>query len=327
MDRQIIGNLLLLGFVVSICAFGQDRAAQVRQWNKDLGRAQGPVWAERAAAMSALMREDPGAALAVAIPEGEAARLRRMRPDAEQWLEEWGEWEGEAERIVHDNFSAGTSEEFLYVRQPDGMKELHLAGREPLLRCGDRIRVEGMRIGGQIAGRMAGPVVSNRAASTCTTIGDQKVAVLLLSFPGQPLPSGITSTSFQPNITGATNSLDGYWREASYGAASASGNVFGPFLLSRSFACSETDAIRTAAIAAADATVDFRLYSRIILVFPGNCGGLGNIGCGTNTSPSRGSFTASFAWLGTDFASNPGLATCGIVHELGHNLLPIEQKP
>lgn len=320
MALRINRYIFVLAMLAAEAVDGQDRVGQVKRWNTGLVRAAEQVWADRAAALAALMREDPAAALAAALPAAEAAQLRRQRPDAGQWLEEWGEWEGEAERIVHDNFAEGTSQEHLYVRQPGGASEVHLAGLEPLLRCGDRIRVEGLRLGGQIAGRMAGPVVANREASSCTTTGEQKVAVLLLQFPGNPLPPGITPASFQPYLTGATNSLDGYWREASGGATSASGSVFGPFTLTQSYACSETDAIRTAAIAAADATVDFRLYTRIILVFPGNCGGLGNIGCGTNTSPTRGSFTASFAWLGTDFASSAGLATCGIIHELGHGL-------
>jgi hypothetical protein len=69
-------------------------------------------------------------------------------------------------------------------------------------------------------------------------------------------------------------SVNNYWTEASYGKASTTGTVVGPLTLDRVYTCDEYTAMRTAAIAAADASVDFRQYTRIFIVFPnsGSCG-------------------------------------------------------
>jgi M6 family metalloprotease-like protein len=199
-------------------------------------------------------------------------------------------------------------------------REVHLVEPGLTIRCGDRMRVRGMRVGEEIAASLVDLTTAPRTASACSTIGVQRVAIILLNFPGQSLPSNVNATSLRGALLGATNSVDGHWREASYGLTSAAGDVIGPFTLAQSYTCSQTDQIRTAGIAAADASVDLTQYTRLIFVFPGNCGGLGTIGCRNNTSPSRGSFTASAAWLGQDFAGNAGLATCALVHEIGHGM-------
>ena len=297
--------------------WGQGRAARLQAWNQRSGVATIAELEQRANLLREWMRQDPAAAMAGAMGRDAVDRLRRLRPEAAGLLEEWGEWEGEAERSVWDDFENGESREILRV----GGQEVHLVEPGLTIRCGDRMRVRGMRVGEEIAASLVQLTAAPReAASSCSAIGVQRVAIILLDFPGQALPSNVTATSLRGALLGATNSVDGHWREASYGLTSATGDVWGPFTLPRSYTCGQTDLIRTAGIAAADPTVDLTQYTRLIFVFPGNCGGLGTIGCRSNTSPTRGGFTASVAWLGQDFAGNAGLATCALVHEIGHGM-------
>src|SRR5439155_8103903 len=134
---------------------------------------------------------------------------------------------------------------------------------------------------GKIVGAVASSVTPVLAAS-CNPIGNQSIAVLLVNFGAAMLPAQVTPSYVNGVFFGSGGrSLDGYWREASYGKTSASGSVFGPFTLSSGLTCDQTNAIRDAAIAAADSTVDFRNYGRIFIVMPnsGSCSiGVGSIG-------------------------------------------------
>ncbi len=249
------------------------------------------------------------------MPAAVAGQMRRQRPEAAAFLEQWGEWEDEVERTVWDDFATGESREILRL----GEEEVHLENAPLTVACGDRMRVRGLRLGQEVAGRMVALTPAPRQATACTTTGVQRVAIILLHFPGQALPSSVNATALRTALLGPGNSVDGYWREASFGLTSGAGDVLGPFTLSQNFSCAQTNQIRTAGIAAADASVDLRQYTRLVFVFPGNCGGLGTIGCRNNTS-TRGSFTASVAWLGQDFSNSLGLATCALVHEIGHGM-------
>src|SRR5436190_9941253 len=81
--------------------------------------------------------------------------------------------------------------------------------------------------------------------------------------------------------------------------------------------------MRAAAIAAADADIDFTKFSRVFIVFanPGSCAwaGLGSLGCGSLSS-AEGTTQASTSWL---LATYMGTADNGVKlasHEGGHNL-------
>ena len=87
-------------------------------------------------------------------------------------------------------------------------------------------------------------------------------AVLLLSFPDNPLSSAITQASVQDVFFGSgLATLNGYYNENSFGQISFAGSVFGPFTLYANYDCSQTDAMEAAAIGAADPVVDLTQYS------------------------------------------------------------------
>ncbi len=145
--------------------------------------------------------------------------------------------------------------------------------------------------------------------------------MLLVNFLSSQLPSNITS-AYAHDVMFGTTSLDRHWRESSYGKAFATGAVFGPFNLTKDYDCTQHDLMRSDAIAAADATVDFTQYSRIVLVFPNAfpcAGGLGTVGCEMLNS-ADGTFQASTAWIRADIFAPIGLGVCATVHELGHGL-------
>jgi hypothetical protein len=290
----------------------QDREKQIRAWNQRSGVSRVEELAERARELRQLMRDDPAAALDVALPESAAQQLRRQRPEAAEFIEQWGEWEDEVERSVAENLETGEGREILRV----GGQEVNLIDPPLTLQCGDRMRVRGVKLGEEVAARLLELTPGPRGVSSCSNTGEQRVAVILLNFPGQTLPSNVSAA----NLRSAMTAVDTHWREASYGLTTGNSDVLGPFTLSQSFSCNQTDQIRTAGIAAADNSVDLTQYTRLVFVFPGNCGGLGTIGCRNNNSPTRGSFTASIAWLGQDFSGTVGLASCAIVHEIGHGM-------
>ena len=149
---------------------------------------------------------------------------------------------------------------------------------------------------------------SSRVAAMLTTAalsgvtGDQRTAVILVSFSDQQTTDTIATAQ---NVV--FNSVNNFWRENSFNQTSISGDAFGPYTIAVSKTGCDSDAIATAAKAAAAAAgVDLSRYTRHVFSFPKNgCTwyGLGTIG----GSPSK-------AWL------NNALTKFTTAHELGHNL-------
>jgi len=92
----------------------------------------------------------------------------------------------ETERSVWDDFENGDSPEMLRV----GGREVHLVEPGLTIRCADRILVRGMRVGEEIAPSLVDLTTAPRTASSCSSIGVQRVAIILVNFPRQALPSG-----------------------------------------------------------------------------------------------------------------------------------------
>jgi M6 family metalloprotease-like protein len=154
------------------------------------------------------------------------------------------------------------------------------------------------------------------------------------------LPAGVDTDLlngilFGNTFTTKTNtpdwSIDDFWRQGSDGQTSlpfASGAIKGPFTLPGDYLTCDSNAIFSAAVAAADSQVNFQNYSRVLIVMPNNstsgsgCGwaGLGSLGCWSNSSPGDGTFTSSISWLRADQMTNRSNGVRLISHEMGHNL-------
>lgn len=166
------------------------------------------------------------------------------------------------------------------------------------------------------------------AQQTCSTTGVQNTAVLLVTFPGRtpPVTAGQVSDVFFGTSTG--RSLDGYWREASYGQASATGNVYGWYTLTGSYSCLNMPQLMNDAIAAATASgVTIQNYTRISIVMPNlGCGWVGLTmagsaggGCSIWSTPA-GTLTASVSFFLWDYMSPRDRGVAVVAHESGHQL-------
>ncbi|MCP3135927.1 NEW3 domain-containing protein [Pyxidicoccus xibeiensis] len=305
---------------------------KVSQLNTRLRRGEArhvtPLLAERASALAALMDVDAGAALALALPDAVRGSLARKHPGAATHLEERGTFEGELEAIVVDSPGRTEVRTDYFVRVKGERLQVRFAdeaSRE--LRSGLHVRVRGLKLGARVAAEDAEvvPVTSALSAtSACSSTGDQRTIVILATFPFQP--QTLTQEQVREVFFSTTQrSLTRFWSEASQGRTTASGDVVGWYTLDRAYSCNETDAMRTAALAAANADVDFRQYDRIFIVHPEatgtNCyyGGLGTLACNTQPTPD-GTITASTSWLRAEYMAPNDMGVELVTHEGGHNL-------
>jgi len=282
---------------------------------------------ERAQFLAKLMEQDPRAAVESALPDQLRQDLAARFPDAETWLERRGEWTGPLVTSVADDFTHGRSWVTRLIRI-EGRSFRLFWESAPAAGCYPSATVRGIRLGQRIAA-ISGDVTQD-TGSTCSSTGEQKTVVLLLNYPSTPLTSGYTPSYVNDVFFGPAPSVSDYWREASYGSTSASGDVFGPFTLDSDYTCAQTDEILQAAIQAADATVDFTAYQHIFLILPvvvsQYCGwdGLAQLGCSAQQSPSKGRFTASVSWIealtiGPNIFGALGGLLSTAIHEGGHN--------
>ena len=308
---------------------GEDRIQEINQQLRaepkdELARG---LLTERAGLLTRLMEQNPRAAVESALPAALRQNLANRIQDDGTLLEQQGEWTGPLVTSVADDFAHGRSWLSRTIRVKGQTVSVYWDS-PPVDGCAPSAKVRGIRLGRRIA--VASGEVTADTASPCTTTGDQKTAVLLINYPSTPLTSGYT-TSYVNNIFfGPAPSVTDYWREASYGTTSASGQVFGPFTLDADYTCDQQDDVLQAAIQAADSTVDFTAYQRIFLILPvtvaGGCAydGMAQLGCSLLQSPSKGSFAASATWiesitiLPNIYGALGGLLQTAI-HEGGHN--------
>jgi hypothetical protein len=161
--------------------------------------------------------------------------------------------------------------------------------------------------------------------ASCTATGEQHVAVLLVEYPGAPLPRQVTPGFLRPMFfAGQGLSLYTYWREASYGKTWPKGDVFGPFVLDKPYECGKLEEVLAAAVAAARSSVDFKNFDRLALVLPPTEGcllrGISTIGCRTIEAPEQGKFVASVAWLVPTAQDTADVLGSLVAHEMGHGL-------
>jgi len=159
-------------------------------------------------------------------------------------------------------------------------------------------------------------------SAVCTSVGVQNIVVLLVTFPGVTLPTGVTPLALDQTFFGASgHSLDGYWRETSYGQASAAGTVYGTYTLSQAYTCSTADQMLHEAMSLAAAQgANFQNYTRVFLIYPnmGCSAGFAQVGCGSLTTPS-GIINASWSQIQADYSVGD-IGVYLAAHEGGHNM-------
>lgn len=336
----ILPVLVLVG---SLGLSGQPKSAtdgfnQIRELNGSLlrlheenraQRAAGRVNDERRAhqlirqrgdALLRLMREDPAEALKVALPQEILMEMKNEFSDSSSWLEDLGQWSGEVEVEVVDDFDKETA--YTNVRLKSGGEEsvLRFADETAVpVQCTQGVTIEGMRLRGEIAVR----AVEAAATSSCTPVGAQKTLVILAKFPGY---ADTFTTAHAQNLVfadGTVKSLNTYWKENSAGLTSAAGTVVGWLTLDRVYTCDEYATMRLAAIKAADPLVDLTQFTRILIYFPnpGGCSfsGISTVGC-TSVSSNDGYSLASLSMVVSNYATTIDQGVQITAHEAGHGL-------
>lgn len=283
------------------------------------------VIAQRAAALSDLIKNDPAQALAFSLSPGLLADLSKKFPEAASQLESRGTWRGTIEKWVYDSADLKSFRTVTRMKAGEQNIELHFAGPEAsTCQSGDTLQASGVLLDGSMA-VASSSIQATAMPSGCSTTGAQKTAVLLVTFPGVTPPANITPQSvYDIFFAGSGTSVNGFWRESSSGLASATGDVFGWYTLTGTYSCAGITQMENDAIAAASATVNFQNYSRVFIVSPDlspSCGwsGMASIGCSTLNSPA-GSFLASTSYLITAYMGNHDQGVELATHEGGHNL-------
>ncbi len=349
----IVAVLLLTVGVIAprtVRAQGNSEAAHLRQLNNTLLHLHGQinaaensngnslhsqasaVIAERFAALQSLIQLDPMAALEVAFDSRLLASMTETFPASAAKFESHGNWTGPVDYIILDDATLTKHRVDLNMKVNNEIVKLHFKDNEPTwFKCNDILTVAGVRAGAEVAAA-DGNVSGSVAGANCTTLGDQKTVVILINRADNPattaidpvlLPAGATPTMLNDIYfqTGG-RSVDGYWRDASYNKASASGVVVGPYTIPWHSCNTDYYNLRQAAINAADSQVNFTQYTRVMLIFAASdCGwaGLGTLGCSTLSS-ADGSFQASTSWniAGQMQSIDNGVQLA--THEGGHNL-------
>lgn len=288
---------------------------------------------QRAAALEELIRQNPDEALNFGFSTELRNELAQLFPDSASHLETFGQWQGEAEYVVLDNKDLKSSKSVIKINTGTEVLDISYPGDAPSgLTCGASLRVSGMKIHNHVApsdsqvfhtsSTVGATETAHAVSAGCPTTGALKVAVILVTFPGVAPP--ITATQAYDVFFGTGNrSLNGYWQDASYGATSATGNVFGWYTLPQAYTCDQYNLITTAGMQAAAADVNFANYNSIFYVFPlpSGCayGGMSTIGCVTQTANGT-SFTASNHWIIADYLNPNDQGVELVAHEGGHGL-------
>jgi hypothetical protein len=256
------------------------------------------VATERHALLAALIEEEPGEVIRVAMP----ADLRASLPPVVQALvEEEVDLEGELD-ILHEDRHTGSR--FLYVLQtPRERVALHFAADPPThLTTGARVRVTGVRVAQTLALSSSTSSVQTLAAALPNTFGAQQTLVILVNFADKATQP--YTVAYAQNVVFTTTS--NFDLENSYGQTWLTGTVVGWYTIALSSTVCDYNTLASQAKSAAQAAgVNLAAYTRHVFAFPQNActwWGLGSVG----GNPSR-------AWI------NGSLTLKVVSHEMGHN--------
>jgi uncharacterized protein (TIGR03437 family) len=300
--------------------------------NEEIVRAAGssydltPLISQRSALMSELIRRSPHDAPHFALPRATSEKLQASYPALASDLESATAMEGNAVWIAADDFQRGTGETVLRLTSGDDEVMVHGAGELGVtIRNNMRVRVRGLRIRNVFAADEVSVMAAPPADTGCSTTGPQHVVVLLVTYPGFQTtlsPVHARSTFFSPNGW----SVATFYKEASQGHASITGDVYGWFTLDRVYDVSrESNVLVRAAVDAAVGKVAIADGDRVMVVFPWRAvinaaAAFSSIGC-YSMPVSNGTKVISTSWFNALGMTDPvqGVLYMG-AHELGHAL-------
>jgi M6 family metalloprotease-like protein len=311
------------------------------------------VLATRAATLRTLMTTDPTAAEKLAFPATVLEQLAASFPDQTASLEQRGRWEGEFEYTIEDSADLKSHRNVYRLHRAGEVLEVQFAGGEPPgLSSGRKLGLSGVRSGRSVVATevelldaaMDGQATTSSTTATCGPTGPQNVVTVLVNLPSYKLASGMTHDFVRGVLLGNAHaptsqsspdrSVSDFWQQGSDGRTwidPVNTQVVGPVELTSDFnkdsagnAYCDYYGLAEAAIRAVDGQVNFKQFTRVLFVMPGNgaCSwaGVANVGCRSMSSPGDGSFIASSAWQKSGSMGSRGNGVQLTTHEMGHNL-------
>jgi M6 family metalloprotease-like protein len=277
---------------------------------------------QRAEILARLMRVQRPGLETVALSEEERRRILAVAPHLQALLEQRGEWHGELQIVVMDDF-AGRRSTTLYTMHAGGQRvELVFPTPSPRPVEAGHIQLKGLRVANVIAVDSYQASTEPSSLGTCSTSGEQRTLVILTNMPSRTLPVEVTPAFVTGAFFGSAPSFSSFLSEVSYGMTTATGDVVGPVTLPQDYTCDQAEQILQAAVQAIEPSVDATQYKRLFVVLPQipNCpwAGWGDVGCWRQVTSSRGTFNASASWIIAN--TERRLLVSVSAHEAGHNL-------
>ena len=256
------------------------------------------VAATRHQLLAALIEDNPGEVLRVAVPAGARAALP---PAVQPYIEEEVEVDGVLE-VLHEDRAKG-SRYLYFLKVKKERFSLHFAADPPALQTGSRVRVRGVRVNLALALASGSTSVSALSAALPNTYGPQPTAVILVNFQDKPTNQPYTLAYAQGVVFSTTSN---FYRENSFQQTWLTGDVYGWYTIPlNSTVCNPSSLASYAQQAATAAGVNLSAYTRYVFAFSSNaCSwwGLGTVGG-----------RPSMAWINGSFQ----LPVVG--HEMGHS--------
>ena len=189
-------------------------AGQQPAWAVDAGS----VFSLRLSALSDLIAQDPDQALRVAFPPDLLEELTAAFPEHRASLESYGEWQGPVDIFIRDG---GGSTSIVRMKTANEDVGIHFgSGERPSLMSSDILSVSGLRARDQIAvdkAKIVSAVTGADSMAQCSTLGEQRIAVILPNFKNSRLPADVDTNRVRSILLGDSGSVDDFWRKNSDG--------------------------------------------------------------------------------------------------------------
>src|SRR5262249_22148101 len=154
-----------------------------------------PVFAQRSKALKDLIREAPGEALGLAFSQDLINDLSAKFPASAGLIEKHGTWQGPSEHMVMDDPGHQIRKFQVQIRSGNETLQVYSAQGEPHCISGNTLTATGVRVENVLAaGSTNVQTAATVAAASCSTVGPQNTAILLVQFPAISLPAGVTKS-------------------------------------------------------------------------------------------------------------------------------------
>jgi M6 family metalloprotease-like protein len=281
---------------------------------------------QREEALADLASDSPREALASALPADLAGDLARAFPESASRVERHGSLIGVLEVEVEDGEDLQEHKVIRHIRVGRDRFRVHFSGDALEAESGSLVQLDGMLVGESMVAESADLTSADAAAQSCSTTGVQKMAVIKVR-PAGAAASLANSTLDNWMFGSSGMTVNNWWQENSGGAAWADGDVYPSgadawYTLDREYSCSESSALRDAAMDLADGDVNYNNYQRVVIVFPkpsSGCSfaGRASIGCWVSSPDGN---TVSYALQVLTSMGSAQKTVQLTTHEGGHTL-------